>query len=333
MTSAIKRLFGRCLLNFCDQVPAAKPFLKRWGLRTSQAWFENRIVRVQMPGGKSFKLTGLAQNYLSFELFWRGTGYYEPITMLTAQELVRTTDVFIDVGANIGFYSLALSASQPGLRVVAFEPNPKNFRLLQANARLNQFEQLACLPLAVSDTARTADLYLSPSDMSASLEQDFEPAPGAALKVTTTSLDAYLARSPLPGRLVIKVDVEGHEAALFKGAEKTIALRKPEIITEVTLHQEDLPISFLKQIGYRFYQITDQGLLPSEELTAVTRGGFRFLNCLLSVQPEDKVTALFRRIQPRVRKIDLKQTSKYVSAELLQRFQTPRDKISPIDQA
>lgn len=333
MASAIKRLFGQCLLNVCDTVPSAKPFLKRWGLRTSQAWFENRIVRLRMSRGKSLKLTGIAQNYLTFELFWRGAGYYEPITMLVAQELVRASDAFIDVGANIGFYSLSLSAFQPGLRVLAFEPNPKNFRLLQANARLNQFEQLACMPLAVSDAARSASLYLSPSDMSASLEQDFDPAHGTAVEVTTTSLDAYLAKSPLPGRLVIKVDVEGHEPAFFKGAEQTIARRKPEIITEVTLHPESLPLSFLKNIGYRFYHITDQGLLPSEELAPMTRGQFRFLNCLLSVQPEDKINALFRRIQPRVQKIDLTQTSKYVSLELLERFQTAREKTSTLDPA
>ncbi len=333
MASAIKRLVGHCLLNVCEKVPSTKPFLKRWGLRTSQEWFENRIVQLKMPGGKSLKLAGLAQNYLTFELFWRGAGYYEPITMLVARELVRASDAFIDVGANVGFYSLALSAFQPGLRVLAFEPNPKNFGLLQANARLNHFEQLACMPLAVSDADRTAVLYLSPSDMSASLEQDFDPAHGAALEVTTTSLDACLAQSPMPGRLVIKVDVEGHEAAFFKGAEQTIALRKPDIITEVTLHQEDLPISFLKHLGYRFYQITDQGLLPSEELAPVTRGRFRFLNCLLSVQPEDKITALFRRIQPRVKKIDLTQTSKCVTPELLQRFQTAGNKTSTLDQA
>jgi FkbM family methyltransferase len=329
MTTSIKRLLGHCLLNICEQVPTAKPALKRWGLRTSQEWFQNRIVRIQMPGGKSIKLAGMAQNYLSFELFWRGAGYYEPITTLLAQELVCTADVFVDVGANVGFYSLVLSSSHPGLRVVAFEPNPKNFELLQANARLNQFEQLACMPMAVSDSSGTAVLYLSPSAMSASLEQDFDPAHCADVKVPTTSLDAYLAQSPLPGRLVIKVDVEGHEAAFFKGAEQTIALRKPEIITEVTLHQENFPISFLKQIGYRFYQITDQGLLPTEELTAVTRGRFRFLNCLLSVQPEEKVAALFRRIQPRVQKIDLTQTSKCVSQELLERFQPRRDKAVP----
>jgi FkbM family methyltransferase len=221
-----------------------------------------------------------------------------------------------------------LAASQPGLRIVAFEPNPKNFELLQANARLNQFEQLACMPMAVSDSSGTAVLYLSPSAMSASLEQDFDPAHCANIKVQTTSLDGYLAQSPVAGRLVIKVDVEGHEAAFFKGAEQTIALHRPDIITEVTLHQEELPISFLKQTGYRFYQITDQGLLPTEELIAVTRGRFRFLNCLLSVQPEEKVAALFRRIQPYVQKIDLTQTSKCVSQELLERFQTRRDKAS-----
>src|SRR5579862_2975874 len=128
--SAIKKFIGKSLINFCEHVPQAKSLLHPLGLRTSQSWFGEHPVRVQMPGGKSFKVASVAQNYLSFELFWRGAGYYEPITNLVAQELARTADVFIDVGANIGFYSLSLSAACPDLRVISFEPNPKNFKLL-----------------------------------------------------------------------------------------------------------------------------------------------------------------------------------------------------------
>jgi FkbM family methyltransferase len=323
MKPAVKRFIGRRLLEFCERVPSTKPLLHHWGLRTSQSWFDDPVVRIQMPDGRSFKLASLAQNYLSFELFWRGGGYYEPITMLVAQELARSADAFIDIGSNIGFFTLALSTARPGLRVIAFEPNPKNFRLFQANVHLNAFSNVTCEPIAMSDISGTAVLYLSPSDMSASLESDFENKPGPSVKVSTTTLDAYLAQRSLAGRLLIKVDVEGHEAAFFKGARRTISTLKPDIISEVTLHNEDLPLDFLSESGYRFYQITDRGLEPSKKLATIIRGRFRFLNFLLSARPEHEVAGLFRRIQSRVRRIDLKQTSKYVPAEMLQRFQSP----------
>src|SRR6266568_2416125 len=77
-----KRWGGRCLLHFCDYLPQAKPLFRKLGLRTKKEWFGGRVVRVQLPGGRSFKLASVSENYLSFEIFWRGTQYYEPITSL-----------------------------------------------------------------------------------------------------------------------------------------------------------------------------------------------------------------------------------------------------------
>ncbi|HZV33816.1 MAG TPA: FkbM family methyltransferase [Verrucomicrobiae bacterium] len=319
--SRLKKLVGLGLFNICNSFPAAKPYLRRWGLRTQQEWFPDAIVRVQMPGGKSFQLASLPHNYLSFELFWRGTVYYEPVTTLVACELARSANTFIDVGANIGFYSLVLSTYKPGLRVVSFEPNPKNFQLLHANVQLNQFSNVTCEPLALSDMSGTGALFLSASDMSASLERDFEASRGPVLKVSTATLDGYLAQRPVSGPVLIKVDVEGHEAAFFKGARQTISSLKPDIISEVTLRPDSVPLPFLRELGYRFYQITDQGLLPTNELAMVIRGRFRFLNCLLSARPATEIAELFKSIEPQVRRIDLTQTSKLVPAEVLQRFQ------------
>lgn len=319
----MKRLIGQCLLKGCDRFPAAKPLVRKWGMRTSQTWFPDAVVGVQTLEGKSFKVASLPQNYLSFEIFWRGAGYYEPITTLLACELVRTTDVFIDAGANIGFFTLVLSSSRPGLRVIAFEPNPKNFQLLHANVHLNQFGNVTCEPLALSDMSGTAALYLSRSDMSASLESDFDNSRGAVIKVSTSTLDGYLAQRPVSGRLLIKVDVEGHEPAFFQGAQKTISNHKPDIITEITMRQDAIPLQFLKAIGYRFYQITDRGFLPTAQPAMVIRGRLRFLNCLLSARPEYEIADLFHRIEPRIRRIDLTQTSKFVEPKLVERFQKP----------
>lgn len=321
--SKLKRLIGRGLINICIRYPAAKPFLRRWGLRTRQSWFTGALVRVQMPDGKSFQLASLPHNYLSFELFWRGTTYYEPITTLLACELARSADAFVDIGANIGFFSLVLSTFKPGLRVFAFEPNPTNLRLLRANLRFNQFTNVTCESFALSDSTGTGALFLSRSDMSASLEKDFEATHGPVVSVPTTTLDDYFAHHSLSGRVLIKVDIEGHEAAFFRGAQKILASLKPDIISEVTLHRDSIPLQFLRDLGYGFYQITDQGLLPTNEPAMAIRGQFRFLNCLFSCRPASEVDELFRRIEPQVRRIDLTQTSKFVTPEMLHRFEHP----------
>src|SRR6266446_7072260 len=228
----IKRWIGRGLLNFCDLFPQTKPLLRNPGLRTKKEWFGGRVVLVQLPSGKSMKLASVGENYLSFELFWRGTQYYEPITSLVLQELAGPGATFIDVGANIGFYSLLLSRREPRLNVIAFEPNPKNYRLLKMNVSLNGFHRVLCEPLALSDADGTALLHLSASDMSASLHADFDSHPTKSVEVETTTLDNYLARNKMECPLVIKLDAEGHEESVLKGARETLHSLQPDIITE-----------------------------------------------------------------------------------------------------
>ncbi len=334
----LKRQIGKTLLTFCDSFPQAKPSLRKFGLRTRKEWFGDRVVRAQMPDGKSLKLASVSKNYLSFELFWRGTEYYEPITTLVLQELVRPGDAFMDVGANIGFYSLILSVSRPGLKVIAFEPNPKAHELLKANAAANHLGQIVCAPLAMSDTTGTARLHLSASDMSASLRPDFDFHPTGAVPVQTTTLDDFLARAPTvvgqcfqpvtpdrqdacpTTRLVIKVDVEGHEAAFFTGARRTLAALRPDIVAEVAVDHGDETLSLLREAGYRFFPITDRGLFESETLTPVIREPFVFLNYLLTCKPAGAVAELFGHIRERVERIDLKQTSKCLDTASLSEF-------------
>ena len=316
----LKRQAGQALLTLCDIVPRTKPLLRRLGLRTKKEWFGDRVVHAQMPDGKSVKLASVGENYLSFELFWRGTEYYEPITTLILQELVRPGDTFMDIGANIGFYSLILSVSRPGLTVIALEPNPKAHALLKANAAANRFSQIRCEPLAISDTDGTARLHLSASDMSASLHRDFDGHPTDAIDVRTTSLDNYLTHTPIKGRLVIKVDVEGHEAAFFAGAWRTLAALRPDIIAEVAVDYGDDTMTLLRDAGYHFYSITDCGLVESRTLTPVSREPFVFLNYLLTCRPAHEVAKLFDGIRGRVARIDLRQTSKCLDAASLRDF-------------
>src|SRR5215831_14573879 len=94
----IKPWVGRLLLEICEEFPTAKPLLRKSGLRTCPEWFPGRIVRVQLPEGKGFNLASFSENYLSFELFWRGAGYYEPITTLLLQTMATRADTFMDVG-------------------------------------------------------------------------------------------------------------------------------------------------------------------------------------------------------------------------------------------
>ncbi len=282
------------------------------GLRTTPAWFGERVVRMQLPDGRHARLASLGQNYLSFQLFWLGAGFYEPITRMVMEELLRPGDTFLDVGANVGFFSIVLPLAKPGIRVIAFEPNPKNFQMLKKNALVNNLTQVTCEPLALSDADGTAPLYLSDSDMSASLRKGFELHAHKPVAVNTVRLDSYLATHKVTGPLLIKVDVEGHEEAFFRGAQETLAARKPDVIMEVVLHYAPESFEFLQRLGYSFYQITNEGLIKSPRLTPLVKNGLCFYNYLLTVKSGDEIASLFQRIQKQVNKIDFRKTSKFV---------------------
>jgi FkbM family methyltransferase len=315
-----KAALGRLLFRLCNRFPAAKPKLCAWGMRTAGERFGDRVGNIQLPDGRSFKLASISEDYLSFELFWRGGGYYEPITRLLIQEIVRPGDTFIDVGANVGFYTLVVASRCPETNVISFEPNPGNFALLTKNVRANALRNVRCEPLAVSDEDRTATLYLTGSHMSASLRAGFDGNVTGTTEVKTVRLDTYLAPYPADARLVMKVDVEGHEEALFRGMHATLARLSPDIITEVTFSYSRDAVDQLTRCGYHFFQITDQGLIASPALVPVVRGRFVFLNYLMTKKNGAEVEAVFNRMRPAVRKIDLTKTSKCLGPADLERF-------------
>jgi hypothetical protein len=133
--------------------------------------------------------------------------------------------------------------------------------------------------------------------------------------VPTASLDHYLEQHEIRGPLVIKVDIEGHESAFFRGASHTIAAKKPDIVLEVLYDQDPRLISELKTLGYHFYPITDQGLVELEAPRLIKRFPLLFLNHLLSARPREELAGIFNRAREATRNLNLLETSKHFPKE------------------
>lgn len=84
-------------------------------------------------------------------------GKYDWCEMCFLEKYLRTTDIFADIGSNIGSY--ALFAASCGAKVTAVEPCPSSFRILQKNIRLNPFLEgrISCIKAAVGETDKEAD--------------------------------------------------------------------------------------------------------------------------------------------------------------------------------
>ena len=166
------------------------------------------------------------------------TGRYEAPVQEALAAALRPGDVVLDVGANIGFLTvLAAHLVGPAGRVVAFEPVPANARLVRRNAALNRQSQVEVVQAAVGDRDGTGTLVLARYAGGAALaEADTPPDACGELAVELVTLDRWLAagaaRLPGPVRL-LKVDVEGAEPAVLRGAAGLLAAGQPLVLLEV----------------------------------------------------------------------------------------------------
>lgn len=314
----LKKFAGRMLWLISGKCFRLRRLLRPAGMRTQKEWFSGRCSTLPFPNGKILRFSGVEQNYFSFELHWKDWSYFEPISMLLFRELLENRETFYDVGASNGYYALFAASERPDMAIVAFEPNPKVFRLLEKNAEINR-ATIRCESLALSDGSGGRTFLLPESDMSGTLEEGFH-----VLRrekdlrretVQTTTLDAYVESHPPAGAMLLKVDVEGHEASFLRGAAQTLQRIKPDLIMEVSFDHHPATEAFLREIGYYFYPIRREGLRPVEHLCICREDSVLYLNYLISTATPEEVGALFERIRPAVNRLDLKASSLYRAPE------------------
>lgn len=155
-------------------------------------------------------------------------------------DLISPGSRVIDVGANVGVYALPWAATNADVTVHCFEPNPAVRRRLARNVALNRLTARVRLHAeALSDHAGTATLYGS-DDMS-SLNKGVYTGAGEAspTEVRLARLDDILGVEGPPVS-VIKIDVQGHELEVLRGADAVISHYRPALILE---HEDNLYLS------------------------------------------------------------------------------------------
>ena len=148
--------------------------------------------------------------------------------------------LFVDVGANTGFYTLLVASAFSSVAILAVEPAAAIRTLLEANIAANGLaSRVTVVPAALSDRAGQGSLFIPSQEhglveTSASLEAGFKSGHSAVEQVPVTTLDALVRRQPRPRRVaVVKIDVEGHDAAVLSGASRTIRWHRPIVFIEV----------------------------------------------------------------------------------------------------
>lgn len=148
------------------------------------------------------------------------------------QKFVRPGDVFVDVGANIGLFTLKMAPS--AARIVAVEPGEAAGTQLAANIALNGFSNVSVVRKALSDAPGRAALFHNPlgdDPQAFSLLSDGSDAGSESVELTT--LDLLVAEQGLPRVDCIKIDVEGAEGQVLAGARQTLERDRPTVIFEM----------------------------------------------------------------------------------------------------
>lgn len=136
---------------------------------------------------------------------------------------LRSEDRFVDVGANIGSYTV-LASAHIGCRSVAFEPVPDTFQALLANISLNGVQNRV-MPVKAAVGARPGILSITASlDTVNHVIQEAEAGRSAAIRVPVVTVDDTVGKEQVPA--LVKIDVEGFEWEVLQGMQHTLANRK-----------------------------------------------------------------------------------------------------------
>lgn len=163
------------------------------------------------------------------DLYFRGV--FETGTSRLFKQILRPDDVVFDIGANLGWYTVLFARFLTRGLCHAFEPQPIMFERLQQNCELNRLgANLTLNPVALGQKEGTAELFsfrnlgAGQASLSSLGREDY-----SVVSVPLTTLDRYLDTTGISKVDVIKMDVEGAEMSVFKGAQSIFRLRHPPI--------------------------------------------------------------------------------------------------------
>ena len=199
--------------------------------------------------------------------YWLGT--YEAKKQKMFFRSLHEADIVFDIGAHAGFYTL-LASRAVGIRgkIVAFEPSPKNIEILRRHVHLNQCGNVTIIGAAVTNTTGYAQFNEGENSFVGRIVNGG----AAAVTIPTMSIDEGIIQGTLPIPMVMKIDAEGEEEKILRGARTTLMRYHPSLF--LALHNDENRLhclTILRECGYHVESIGDRGLDVTDEVFATLR--------------------------------------------------------------
>lgn len=177
---------------------------------------------------------------------------------LAALAAIHKIDVFVDVGANTGFYSVMFARKSLAGRIIAFEPDPGNFARLMANLDANDLaRRIEAVPLALGDEDSEVTLYEGAkyNRGESSIVVPEQTPQEVTFRVRQVRFDDQYAFAG--ENLIIKMDVEGYEFHALAGMQRTLADNACYLQVELYSDRLDELKALFSRLGYRFLRTID----------------------------------------------------------------------------
>ena len=227
-----------------------------------------RQARVRHPGGGLLRF--VPGDYLAWALLVQGS--FEPRSLALAISLMSKNGVLLDVGANLGLFSVATAAAT-GCHVVAIEPEPVNFARLQENLSLNP--DLAITPVNCAATPSSMEVVLENAQPGLHAWTRVNPqAADGGIRVPGRPLERILQDAGIAAVELLKIDVEGYEPEALAGLDWSGPRRPRHVLMECS-PTDAVKLRFMAERG--FVARTIDGA-PTDGLAEFPEGNVHFVS-------------------------------------------------------
>lgn len=259
------------------------------------------LIKIKTTSG-TIKIETNQTSYLTQLLFWKGYKNFEYSEIF--EDIIKDKRCFLDIGSNIGYYSLLASLSNPNICVIAFEPaiGPKYY--LDKNIKLNKVEnQIKSFDIALSNSSGIIDFYEVENIKYKNLKYNLAGEGNAGTKtksrnfkkrqVLSTTLDQFVKQHNLDNIDIIKLDTEGTEIDILNNGKNTIINNQPIIICETLFNTTEKELEdFFKPLDYLFFNHMNNKLIQVSTIVRNKDNGIR--NCFFI--PKSKIELISKYI-------------------------------------
>jgi len=227
------------------------------------------IIRFKNNLGKVLHIKTNQTSYLTQLLYWGGYQNFEYSEIFI--KLIKKINVFYDIGANIGYYSLLAEMENKNIKVIGFEAANGPLFYFRENIKINKFKNIRVESLALSDKEGEITFYEIRNQKYTYLEHNLAGEGNAGSKkigrnfipinVKSITLDKYVENTKEVNIDLIKMDTEGTEHFILENSANVLKLMKPIIICETLFNTIELELEkLMSSYGYEFYNHTEMGL-------------------------------------------------------------------------